>query len=299
MKDGAAQKLAWAVLAACAVAGCFWAHLHFSAQRAVRRVIEERKDICARFGIETDGRSPFVALLPMLPHEDAPARLGRDLFREPRLAKARNRMCVSCHPPNEGGTDGKVHGGQLTRPTLNAVFADRFLHDGSATGLASVIVRMIGDPAFCAARSLSNAVERIAHQSAYAQRINTIYGERPSVSNVVYSIAQYHKTMLTPQGPFDRFCAGAKDAIPPAAQAGAKVFERADCASCHDGPTLGGRRFHEGRKVSNLRGLAQRRTYQAGGDVRTDLSAILAFMPGMDGISDEDRAALIAFLRIL
>ena len=66
------------VAAAVAVVGTFLVH-GWSERRRADAVAADRQAFLARFGILSDGRSPFVALPPVLPHGSLQAGLGASL----------------------------------------------------------------------------------------------------------------------------------------------------------------------------------------------------------------------------
>jgi len=287
-----------ALLAACAVGAGIW----FARQRACERKAAEtasaRSAFLKSFGIHDDGRRAFIPLPPRLPHHPARARLGRDLFQDKRLVSSPRRTCGSCHLINRGGTDGKTHGGHLTRPIVNAVFASRFQHDGSATNFADAVSLMVTGAVYGAGVPLAEAARLMGGRDpAFAARCRTLFGAPPCASNLVAALSQYVRTLLSANGPFDRYLDGHVDALTAEQRAGFEVFKRRNCAACHNGPVLGTLVFHEGLKVPALRGLAQRRTYGDDGAF-DDLGAILTRMPG-GALEEAERTALLAFLRCL
>ena len=114
------------------------------------------------------------------------------------------------------------------------------------------------------------------------------------------AIVNYARTLMTANGPFDRFCGG-RDSLSPERLAGFGHFRERKCARCHSGPSLGTRAVTEdGIRVPSLRGLARRRVFHAGGRLYSDLAAAVAMMPESDfGEDDESRLSLLAFLRCL
>lgn len=266
-------------------------------RRQAEETVAARKAFLARFGIDSDGRQEFIALPPMLPHAMGPAKLGEDLFCDRRLAQSPRRTCAACHRLNEGGVDGELHGGVLTRTVMNASFSPIFLHDASLTNLSDVVVQMMTRRDRAGGGELEKIVRRLGADEKMLERFKACYETGLTATNLVDALVQYNRTQLSPRSPFDRYWDGKSDALDAVQKEGMEVFRRRSCLACHDGPSLGGLRVSEGRKVPSLRGLGARRVYLADGS-RTDLGAVLTLMP-QGNLEETERAALVSFLKSL
>lgn len=285
------------VVAVLAVVGVFVAH-RMAENRRVAAKIEARRTFLARFGIDSDGTQDFIALPAILPHARGPARLGGDLFCDRRLAQSQRRTCAACHHLNEGGVDGQLHGGVLTRTVMNAVFSPVFLHDGSLTNLRDVVARMIERREFAGGGSLDKVVSKLGADEKLLARFRANYATGLVGSNVVDALVQNFRTQLSPRSPFDRYWGGKQEALDATQKKGMDLFKRRGCLKCHDGPALGGLRVSEGRKVPTLRGLGARSVFFTDGSL-SDLGAVLSRMPGGNTEEEGGRAALVAFLKSL
>ena len=284
-----------------AIAGVFGVHAYLRARRASIAAEAEKANRIARLdrlGIASNGSEEFFALPPTIPADVRAAEQGAPLYHDARLTAPSRRTCATCHPLNAGGTDGKQHGGVLTRPVVNAGFADMFLHDGSVTGLASLVERMICDPRFGGATNLPQSAAWIGSDIKFRYRFKKRYPDGVTVSNIIDALTAYVKTQVRHNGAFDRHCAGQKNALTEEQLRGLSIFRRQKCTDCHNGPVLGAWKVVDGKKVPALRGLSTRRTFSAGG-LRSDLGAVLPFMPGGDIESAAERLALLAFLGCL
>lgn len=254
----------------------------------------------AQWGIDVAGAKEFVQLPMRMPYDISAAGVGAAMFSCPRIGRD-TRSCGTCHPLAEGGTDGRLHGGIFTRPAVNALFGRFYLHDGSVSNFPALVQRMIEDDRFMGAGSLSNAVARLAEDGRIRKRFENCYGDGGLAgTNLVDAIVNYSRTLMTANGPFDRFCSG-RDALSPEQLQGFGNFRARNCARCHSGPSLGTRVVTDkGMRVPSLRGLSRRRVYQANGRLYTDLAAAVAMMPDSDFEDDEKgRLSLLAFLRCL
>ena len=292
------MKRRWIVVAALmlAAAAAVVLYLRWRAARAEARRIAAREEMYRGMGIFSPGAADFVPLPPETPHRSGAALLGAALFGDKRIARSSKRACVACHPPAQGGTDGRIHGAYLTPAIHNAAFASRHLHDGSLTNLGKVVERMISSREFCAF-SETGAVERLARDQTIAGRFAANYETGLVASNVVDAIVQHLRARVTASGAFDRHLSGQQGALGEKELRGFEVFKAAACAECHSGPALGGRVVSGGKRVPALRGLAKRRLYLIDGSA-ADLPTALVRMPTAE-LSDEDRAALVAFLEKL
>ncbi len=291
------KKVLWISAAVLAVAGSFALHLYL----AERRAAQAKAARIARlesFGIVSDGREEFLSMPPAFPHDPAAAALGGDLFRDRRLTAPAGRTCLSCHKLEMGGVDGKTHGGVLTRTVFNAALAEKFLHDGSVDGLPALVRRMITDPKAGGATNFAYSAAWIGSDIKFAYKFKKRFSEGVNEETITQAICEYLRTLVTFNGPFDRFCAGATNAFTAAEAQGARVFKTQGCVSCHSGPALGAWKVVDGKKVPALRGLGQRAVYMSDGS-RNDLGAVLPFMPGGDIPDANARMDLLAFLRRL
>ncbi len=293
MTSGRIRFVAFA-LAALAAVGVFVIHSAVRSHRAAVRAAAKSSELAA-YGIVTDGYADFTSIPVILAHVPAKSQLGMDIYTSPCLAATRRRTCAACHLLNCGGSDSKLHGGYLTRPFVDAVFAKKFLHDGSADFRAAVS-RMVESRDFCGGESLEKACQRLAADPAMMERFRTVYGGVPSPESIVDSIAQLARTKVTSNRKFDLRFGGNVEAYSAQEEAGSKVFRRR-CLECHEGPALGATKVVDGCKVPKLRGLFDRTAWLSDGSA-SEIGTVLARMKGGD-VEGEDRAALIAFLKTL
>ncbi len=286
-----------ATLAVLVAAGLLWGLRAWQTQRAETAKAETRRAFLARFGIDSDGRSDFIALPAQLPHAFGPAKLGATLFCDRRLAQSAYRTCAACHRLNEGGVDGKTHGDLLTRTVLGASFASVFLHDGSCTNLADAIAQMITRRDRAGGGDLEAVVRRLGADEKLCARFKASYEDGLTTTNLLDALVQHNRTLMPLPTAFDRYWDNQTNAFTAAQVEGQALFRRLDCLSCHDGPMLGGLRAASGRKVPVLRGLGSRGVFLANGSL-ADLGAVLTRMPVGD-LDDAGRAALLAFLKTL
>lgn len=281
-------------LVACVVLAAAAGLSRWYARRA--HVADNRAEL-ARLGLPGDGTSDFMPLPAILPHVAPAARLGGALFSDRRLAQASRRTCSSCHWMNMGGSDGKLHGGWLTRPFVNAAAAKVFLHDGSLTNITDAIARMITDGTYAGGGSLDTVVARLAEDKELAAAFARVYKPGLDATTLKDALEQYARTQLSAGRPFDRYQGGEAAALTDSARHGFELFRTRRCLACHAGPMMGGLGTHEGRKIPPLRGLGARTRFLADGSAE-NLDVVLMRMPAGE-MTPEERMAFIAFLRAL
>jgi Cytochrome c peroxidase len=188
-----------------------------------------------------------------VPNDVNPAlvELGKKLFFDPRLSKSGFISCNSCHNLSMGGSDNlptsighNWQQGPINSPTvLNSRFNIKQFWDGRAEDLKEQAGGPIANPGEMAS-SHPAAIEVISTIPGYIAEFEKAFGS-PGVDldRVTTAIAEFEKTLVTPNAPFDRYLAGDKNAISADAAAGYELFKSVGCASCHNGPAVGGGMF--------------------------------------------------------
>ena len=179
--------------------------------------------------------------------------LGKMLFFDPRLSKSGWISCNSCHNLSMGGTDNLVssigHGwqrGPINAPTvLNAVYNLAQFWDGRAADLKEQAGGPIANPGEMALGH-ELAVEVLRTIPGYVDRFTQIYGAGPiDIDKVTEAIAEFEKTLVTPNSRFDQWLRGDEDALTEQERDGYRLFKLTGCAGCHNGPAVGGTAFHK------------------------------------------------------
>ena len=171
--------------------------------------------------------------------------LGRRLFFDKNLSQDRTISCADCHDPNRGWSNGArvaagVGGVLGTRnvPTLFNVAYNRFqFWDGRARSLEAQALGPILNPSEMALASHAELFRRVAADSEYVRLFREAFVDGITAENIARAIACFERTILTGNTPFDRFQAGDREALSPAAQRGRKIFFRREiCSGCHSLP---------------------------------------------------------------
>jgi cytochrome c peroxidase len=264
------------------------------------------------------------------------AELGKKLFFDPRLSKSGVISCNSCHNLSMGGADNitssvghKWNRVPVNSPTvLNSRFNIAQFWDGRAADLKAQAGGPIASPGEMASTH-ELIVEIIASIPQYAAEFATAYGSQGvSLDRVTTAIAEFEKTLVTPNSRFDQWLKGSKDALSEKELQGYQLFKSTGCVACHNGPAVGGGSFQkfgvlapytaqspsQGRfdvtkneadrfvfKVPTLRNVELTYPYFHDGGVKT-LSEAVDIMGRIQlgrTFSAEENAKIVAFLKTL
>ena len=187
-----------------------------------------------------------------VPVDTKKATLGKALFFDPILSYDGTIACANCHNLYEGGDDnmrvsigigGKK--GSINSPTVfNAVFNFRQFWDGRAKDLQEQAAGPILNPVEMG-NTFDNLIKTLK-KSRYAQSFKKLYPKKGICKeSITDAIAEYEKTLITPNAPFDRYLKGDKKAISPSAIRGYELFKTKGCIACHNGVGVGGNSFNK------------------------------------------------------
>lgn len=279
---------------------------------------------------------PIQPLEPVKRVNLAQVELGKKLYFDPRLSKSGFISCNSCHNLSMGGTDNlptsighNWQQGPINAPTvLNSSLNVAQFWDGRAADLKEQAGGPIANPGEMAF-SHSLAIDVLASIPAYVREFKQVFGsERIEIDQVTTAIAEFEKTLVTPNSPFDLWLLGDEDAISQKAKEGYQLFKSSGCVACHNGPAVGGTSFQkmgvvepyqansdtEGLsavtgenadrfkfKVPTLRNVALTYPYFHDGAAQTLTEAvdIMGRLQLGKKFTDEDNAKIVAFLRTL
>lgn len=179
--------------------------------------------------------------------------LGKKLYFDPRLSKSGFISCNSCHNLSMGGTDNiptsigdKWQQGPINAPTvLNSSLNVAQFWDGRAADLKAQAGGPIANPgemAFTHTLALG-VLESIP---TYVREFKQVFGkDKVDIDQVTLAIAEFEKTLVTPNSRFDQWLLGKSDALSANELAGYKLFKESGCVACHNGPAVGGASFQK------------------------------------------------------
>jgi cytochrome c peroxidase len=196
---------------------------------------------------------PITPIRPAQEINLARAELGKKLYFDPRLSKSGFISCNSCHNLSMGGTDNlptsigdRWQQGPINSPTvLNSSLNVAQFWDGRAADLKAQAGGPIANPGEMGFTH-TLAVHVLESIPEYVNEFKLVYGEDGvDIDKVTEAIAEFEKTLVTPNSPFDQWLLGDEDAISPDAKAGYTVFKNSGCTACHNGAAAGGNTFQK------------------------------------------------------
>jgi cytochrome c peroxidase len=218
--------------------------------------------------VHVDAVEPILPIPYSLPHDPAKAALGKKLFSDVRLSQDNTLSCESCHFLDRAGVDfvdrsagirGQI--GKRNSPTVfNTGLNFRQLWDGRADTLEMQIEMAVKSPTVMGMASWDEVVEKLKDIDEYRQGFEVAYKEPINPVNIQNAIAEFERTLLTPNSPFDRFLRGDANAISPIAKQGYSYFKAYGCVSCHQGANVGGNLF---QKIGVLKDINLRKGLSA------------------------------------
>ena len=195
---------------------------------------------------------PITPIPAAIAYDRAKAKLGQRLFFDPILSRDRSVACVTCHDFAHGGADPRavsvgVGGamGCVQAPTvLNAVFNLTQFWNGRAPTLKDQTLGPILNPVEMS-MTPDEVSSRLERDPFYRRAFTNITGRSNiSINDVAEAIAEYEKTLITPNSPFDRYLRG-EAPLGEDAKRGYAYFKRAGCVSCHNGVLAGGNSYQK------------------------------------------------------
>ena len=266
--------------------------------------------------------------------------LGRLLFHDPLLSKDETVSCASCHDLASGGDDGRtvsigIEGreGPINSPTVfNTAFNFKQFWDGRARDLEAQIDGPVQNPIEMG-NLWPEVVARLYQDDEYPKQFKDIYPDGISRKNIKNVIAEFMKSLITPNSRFDKWLKGDDGALTRLEKKGYALFKDYGCSSCHQGANVGGNMFQvfgvlndyfkrrgnitdadlgrynvtgneEDRhsfKVPSLRMAAHTAPYLHDGSAQTlrdAVDAMFEFQLGREA-PNEDKEAIVAFIKTL
>jgi cytochrome c peroxidase len=294
-------------------------------------------------GTGTASSNQAIEPIPLTVKVDSKkVELGKKLFFDKRLSADNSLSCASCHALSADayGTDRKsvstgINGQQGNRnsPTVfNSSFNLSQFWDGRAETLADQAIGPVINPLEMGMASWDDAVAKLKDDQVYISAFKSIYNQAMSAETITDAIAEFEKTLITANSPFDQFLRGDLNAITEKEKRGFELFKSYGCISCHQGRNVGGNMYQKfgvlkdivlqggslsddlGRynvtrnewdkrvfKVPSLRLAVKTAPYFHDGSVATINEAVnvmIQFQLGRQ-VPEDDQLAIIAFLESL
>jgi len=133
--------------------------------------------------------------------------------------------------------------GPINSPTVfNARFGLAQFWDGRAKDLFEQAGGPVENPLEMGAK-WPDVVATLAKDPALVAEVTALYPAGLTADSIKDAIAEFEKSLVTPNSAFDRFLLGDAAALTAEEKAGHELFVSIGCATCHVGQALGGRSF--------------------------------------------------------
>ena len=179
--------------------------------------------------------------------------LGRKMYNEARVSLDGTLSCATCHVIDKGGADSRgtrtsegIYGqfGGINAPTvLNAAFNVEQFWNGRAHTLADQAAGPPVNPVEMGDQTWEQICERLKEDASLVAEVQSIYPEGITQATVTDAIAEYEKTLITPNDRLDQMLKGDENALTEEEKKGLAAFMDNSRAVCHVGKTLGGQSF--------------------------------------------------------
>ena len=242
-----------------------WSTLYIGETMKLRTVVFAAAVVCAgltSLSAIAQNNEPITPIQPPKQVNLGLVELGKKLYFDPRLSKSGFISCNSCHNLSMGGTDNlqtsigdKWHQGPINAPTvLNSSLNVAQFWDGRAPDLQAQAGGPIANPGEMGF-SHTLAVGVLSSIPAYVREFKQVFGtDKVTITEVTASIAEFEKTLVTPNSRFDQWLLGKQDALSAQELGGYKLFKESGCVGCHNGEAVGGNSFQKMGVVAAYKG---------------------------------------------
>ena len=164
---------------------------------------------------------PLQPLPDALPVNAAKVALGEKLFVDKRLSGDNTVACVTCHDFSKAGTDNKrfaegIRGqfGDINAPTMfNAAFNTKQFWNGRAADLQEQAGGPPMNPIEMGSKDWDEICAKLAQDPELTAAFTVVYPDGWNGKNVTDAIAEYEKTLITPNSRFDKWLKGGRQGV--------------------------------------------------------------------------------------
>ena len=170
--------------------------------------------------------------------------LGKKLFFEKLLSRDSSISCASCHKPELAFTDGLKNSKGIkdrlvsrNTPTLtNIAYNKNFLRDGVNPSLEAQVLVPIHEKNEFDFHILL-ATERLKKKPVYLKLFKKAFGDIPSPSLIVKSIASFERILISGNSKYDEYNNQSKKKVFSKSELEGRnlFFNKLYCSDCHNG----------------------------------------------------------------
>ena len=216
-------------------------------------ISEERSKLTWSIDSSKDLKGEPIQPLPLkVTVDDKKIALGQKLFHDTSLSGDNTLSCASCHDLTKGGTDQakvatgiKGQQGPINSPTVfNAMYNVTQFWDGRAKDLQAQAAGPVANPGEMG-EQWDNVIAKLKQIPEYQDAFQTIYEQQGLTKETVTdAIAGFEQSLVTPDSRFDKYLRGDNGILTADEKSGYELF-KLNCASCHNGPAVGGLSFEK------------------------------------------------------
>lgn len=201
--------------------------------------------------------------------------LGRMLYYETRMSISQELSCNSCHLLDNWGVDGLqfslghegIPVGRNSPTVYNAALHIAQFWDGRSPDVedqAKGPILAAGEMGMPNPDYVIKVLKTIPGYLPLFQSAFPGDGDPVNYDNVAIAIGAFERKLTTPDR-FDAFLAGDDSALTNTEKAGLNLFIESGCASCHNGPALGGQMYSRIGSIKEYPGVTDLGRYEVTG----------------------------------
>ena len=99
------------------------------------------------------------------------------------------------------------------------------------------------NPVEMASTSWEDIIAKLQQDPQLTQDFAQVYPQGYSEDTITDAIAEFEKTLTTPNSPFDHYLKGETQALTTSQQKGLALFQQNKCDTCHVGKNIGGQSY--------------------------------------------------------
>ena len=202
-----------------------WGNSFNSREKEVlKRWIQEVRSQHYATGLAAEefAHEPIQPVMDSIPVDPAKVALGFKLYHDTRISADNTVSCATCHPLDKAGVDGLR----------------------TSKGIYDQIGGINAPTVFNAAlNNWEQITGKLKEDKEMFAEFAAIYTEGITEQTITDAIAEFEKTLLTPNCRFDRYLKGEKGVLTDEEIKGYELFKTNNCATCHAGVNMGGQSF--------------------------------------------------------
>lgn len=212
-------------------------------------IYAQREAKLAPFG-KIDKTALVQPIPDSLPTDPKKVALGNKIYHDGRLSADGTIQCATCHQLDKGGVDGLqfstgIDGqkGGINAPTVyNAAFNFVQFWDGRAKDLADQAKGPPLNPVEMGGENWEQLLGNFRKDPEFMQAFLAVFPKFDEFT-LTEAIAEFEKTLITPNSAFDKFLKGDQTALTDIQKRGYEHFKNAKCDTCHTGINMGGQSY--------------------------------------------------------